>query len=189
MRAGAEGLGLVTFEEFVDGELLSLARYARALTSDRQQAHDVLADALMTAQLHWKRIDTMAHPAAYVRRIVTTTFLGQRRRWFNRNVTVTATGEVPDQAMPDPTGAVDDRDHLQQLLARLPRQQCAAIVLRFYLDLGDNDIAAELGCTSGTACSYISRGLATLRIADTDGPTNEDATIGRGRRRRGQEKR
>lgn len=176
----------MTFEEFVDGELLSLARYARALTSDRQQAHDVLADALVTAQLRWKRIGAMAHPAAYVRRIITTTFLGQRRRWFNRNVTVT--GELPEQAVADPTRAVDDRDHLQQLLDGLPRQQCAAIVLRFYLDLDDNDIAAELGCTPGTARSYISRGLAALRVTDTDASADQDATTGTTGPRRGQEK-
>lgn len=85
----------MTFEEFAAVELALLARYARVLTGDRQRAHDVLADALVSAQLRWDHIGAMAYPAAYVRRIVTSTYLADRRRWSTRHIGLTGTGDVP----------------------------------------------------------------------------------------------
>jgi RNA polymerase sigma-70 factor (sigma-E family) len=143
-----------------------LARYARVLTGDRQQAHDVLADALVQATLKWKRIGTFEFPAAYVRRMVTSRFLGERRRWSARHIQPVAS--PPERPTADPTAAVDDRAALQAALATLPRQQRAAVVLRFYLDLPDHEIAGELGCSAGAVRSYVSRGLAALRISGVD---------------------
>jgi RNA polymerase sigma factor (sigma-70 family) len=108
----------------------------------------------------------MEFPAAYVRRIVTTTFLAERRRWSTRHIRPFAA--VPEPAAADPTSSVDDRSALHTLLAGLPRQQRAAIVLRFYLDLTDDEIAAELRCSAGAVRGYISRGLATLRVVVTE---------------------
>jgi RNA polymerase sigma factor (sigma-70 family) len=54
-------------------------------------------------------------------------------------------------------------DDLQSALKALPYRQRAAIVLRFYLDLSDDDAADILGCAAGTIRSLISRGLAALR--------------------------
>lgn len=167
----------MTFDEFAAAELPALARYARVLTGDRQRAHDVLADALITTQLRWKRIGAMDRPAAYVRRVVTTTYLGDRRRWASRHIALTVTGQPPDAPGPDPATAVDNRDQLQGLLAALPRQQRAAIVLRYYLGLADAEIADELGCAPGTVRSYISRGLATMRIS---GDSPNDPAVPRG---------
>ena len=159
----------MTFDECAASELPALARYARTLTGDRQHAHDVLAEALVTAHLRWHKIGAMQHPAAYVRRIVTTTFLGEKRRWSTRHVVLTPTGELPEAASPDRAGNVDDRDELRSLLASLPRQVRAAIVMRYYLGLADRDIAAELGCAEVTVRSYISRGIATLQVAGSGG--------------------
>jgi RNA polymerase sigma-70 factor (sigma-E family) len=142
------------------------------LTGDRQQAHDVLADALIQATLTWKRIGAMEFPAAYVRRMITTRFPGERRRWSARHIQVVAS--PPDRPAADPTAAVDDRAALQTALATLPRQQRAAVVLRFYLDLPDHEIADELGCSAGAVRSYVSRGLAALRIGGVDGQGPSD---------------
>src|ERR1700712_556151 len=76
--------GRVTFEEFLDAELDGLGRYARVLTGDRQQAHDTLAEALIKVQMHWKRIALMDRQLAYVRRIVTNTYLQEKRSWADR---------------------------------------------------------------------------------------------------------
>ncbi len=165
----------MTFDEFATAELPALAGYARALTGDRQRAHDVLADALVTAQVRWKRIGAMTNPAAYVRRIVTTTYLAERRRWSTRHIGLTGTGDAPESPVPDPSLPVDDRDQLHQLLAGLPRQQRAAIVLRYYLGLPDSEIADELGCAAVTVRSYISRGLAAMRVVDTDASTAKES--------------
>jgi RNA polymerase sigma-70 factor (sigma-E family) len=155
----------VTFEEFLDAELAGLRRYAAVLTGDPQRAHDVLADALLRAHTGWSRIGRMEFPLAYVRRMVTSTFLSERRRWSVRMIRVSSSGELPDAAMPDPTDGVDDRGQLHHLLAGLPLRQRAAVVLRYYLDLPDAEIAAELGITRAAVRTAISRGLAALRVS------------------------
>jgi RNA polymerase sigma factor (sigma-70 family) len=66
---------------------------------------------------------------------------------------------------PDRTGAVDDRDLTRRLIAGLPAKHRAAISLRYYEDLSDEQIAELLGCRTGTVRSYLSRGLAALREA------------------------
>ncbi len=158
----------MTFDEFLGAELTGLRRYAAALTGDRQRAHDVLADALLKTHTGWSRIGAMEFPLAYVRRIVTSTFLSERRRWSVRAIRPTRTGELPEVSLPDPASAVDDREHLQHLLAALPPRQRAAVVLRFYLGLSYAEIAAELGITDVAVRTAISRALTALRIAVTD---------------------
>lgn len=165
----------MTFEEFVNAELDGLRRYARLLAGGPDSGHDLLADTLVRAQLRWGRIGRMDSPGGYVRSMVTSGFLSERRRWSTRYIRTTATGELPDRPAVAPSAqhSVDDRDQLNQLLVSLPRQQRAAIVLRFYLDRSDTAIAAELGCSVGAVRAYISRGLATLRgrpAGDADRP-------------------
>ena len=65
----------------------------------------------------------------------------------------------------DPSAAHAARDAAWQLLGRLPRQQRAVLVLRYYEDLPDSEIAAILDCKAGTVRSLASRALATLREA------------------------
>lgn len=153
------------FERFLDAELGRLTGYARLLTGDRQLAHDVLADALMRARGQWSKISAMQSPGGYVRRMVTTTFLGEKRRWASRKIRPTSTGELPKVGVRPAQHCVNDRAELRQLLSDLPKQQRAAIVLRYYLDADDTEIAAELGCSAGAARTYLWRALATLRIA------------------------
>ena len=171
----------MTFEEFLAAEMASLSRYARVLTGDRDLAHDVLADALIRAQLKWNRIAQMERPGAYVRSIVTNGFFSEKRRWSSRFIRPTYSGDLPETPEPGAGGSVDDRDQLDQMLRSLPRQQRAAIVLRYYLDLPDREIAKELHCAESAVRSYISRGLAAVREQEggdgraaprTPGPTS-----------------
>lgn len=155
----------MTFDEFLDAELTGLARYAAVLTGSRESAHDVLADSLVKAHTAWKRIGPMSHPLAYVRRIVTSTYLSEQRRWSVRSIRTTRTGDLPEVELPDPTDAYDDREHLSALLAALPPRQRAAVVLRYYLGLDNAAVATELGITDGAARTALSRGLTALRIA------------------------
>lgn len=169
----------VDFERFLDLELDGLARYARTLSGDRHRAHDLLAESMIKAQRAWPRICRTDHPVAYVRRIITNTLMSERRSWFARTVFVTRSGALPDRAVPGSAGRIDDRDELDRMLQTLPPRQRAAIVLRYYLDLDDNRIADELECSVSAVRSYISRGLAALRIDRATGANLED---GDGRR-------
>lgn len=152
------------FEEFLDAELAGLTRFAGVLTGDRQLAHDTLADALVKAAAAWSRIGRMQFPAAYVRRMVTTTFLAERRRYQRRRTEPVGDLTGLDRAAPDRTEALGHRDQLAGMLLGLSRQQRAALVMRFYLDLTDDEVAVELGCSSATVRSHVSRGLAALRL-------------------------
>src|SRR5664279_637719 len=78
--------------------------------------------------------------------------------------------ETPVEFLPerpdgrDLPGRFDDRDELWSLLRELPDRQRAALVLRFFHDLPDDEIGTALGCRPGTVRSLISRGLADLRV-------------------------
>lgn len=158
----------MTFEEFLDAELDGLDRYSRVLAGDRQLAHDCLADSLIKVQVRWASIAGMDNPLAYVRRVVTNTFLDQRRSWAHRMLHLVAHDQLVQVAPASELSALHDRAQLHGLLQRLPRQQRAAIVMRHYLDLPDPEIAEAMSCTVGAVRTYISKGLASLRLLPED---------------------
>ena len=166
------------FDEFARGQLPSLVRFAAALTGDRQLAQDVVQDALVRAYEKWARVASTDRPELYLRRMVVNGYLSWRRRWYQR--VVRSTAEPADDlivAVGDPVAQLADRDQLAGLLAGLARQQRAAIVLRFYEDRDDDEIAEVLGCAPATVRSHVSRGLATLRLRiETEHSTGEAAT-------------
>jgi len=157
----------VEFGEFAAAELPGLARFAGVLTGDRQLAHDVLTDALINASGRWSRIRVMDQPLAYVRRRVVTTFLADRRRTVRRRTDSTGSDRLLDRTVPEGTETVDDRAELAALLRELPVQQRAALVMRFYLDYPDPQIAQVLGCSTATVRSHVSHALAALRTTGT----------------------
>jgi RNA polymerase sigma-70 factor (sigma-E family) len=157
----------VTYEDFVNTRLSALARYAVILTGDRHTAEDLVQETMVRAQLHWKKVCRADVPERYVKRMMANLYLDwQRGSWWRR---VLLRGE-PDEVVPvavDIAEGAADRDLLWTALAGLPRQQRAALVLRYYEDLPDAEIAEALGCTVGTARGYISRALSTLRTRGT----------------------
>lgn len=156
---GADG-----YAQFCVAELTGLVRFAMALTGDRDSAHDVLADALVKIQLNWPRVAAADNPARYARRVLTNVFLSRGRSGATRRLLLTATGELPEGPGPDPTAAVDDREQLIGLLGGLPRQQRAAVVMRYLLDATDDKIASAIGCSRTTVRSHLSHALAALRV-------------------------
>jgi RNA polymerase sigma-70 factor (sigma-E family) len=155
------------FEEFTAARLPALLRYAMLLSGDREHARDLVQEVLARALVKWGRIGTIEEPYAYVRRMVTNEFLSWRRR---RKLTTVPLDEAHEAATPEP----ETPDDLRGLLARLPGRQRAVLVLRYYEDLTDDEIAAALGCRVGTVRGYASRGLAALRI-ELATNTNEEA--------------
>jgi RNA polymerase sigma-70 factor (sigma-E family) len=154
----------LTFEEFVTTRLGPLIRYATVVTWDPHLAEDITQDVLVRAQARWSRIGRLDAPEQYVKRMVLNEFLSWRRRKASHLVFVPTLEDMTPHE-PDRTGAVDDRDLTRRLIAGLPPKQRAAIALRYYEDLSDEQIAELLGCRTGTVRSYLSRGLATVRAA------------------------
>ncbi|MEV0808913.1 SigE family RNA polymerase sigma factor [Micromonospora sp. NPDC050200] len=153
----------MTYEEFADSRLTALLRYAVMLTGDPHQAQDLVQDTMVRVQLNWRRVARADSPERYVRRMLTNQYVDWRRgSWVRR---VLLRGD-PDESPPVATDHAQDaveRDQIWSWLSRLPRRQRASLVLRYYEDLPDAEIAEILGCAVGTVRSSISRALATLR--------------------------
>lgn len=163
----------VDFEQYVTDSRQRLFRFAVVLSGDTVLAGDLVTDVLGRAFERWHQVGAARDPHAYVRRMIVNEFVSWQRRRA-RTAPHPEIGQLADlrasrlgMSAPDPGDVQAERSALLDDLARLPARQRAAIVLRFYEDLDDDDIAAVLGCRVGTVRSSISRGLATLRITTT----------------------
>jgi RNA polymerase sigma-70 factor (sigma-E family) len=151
----------VDLDEFVRTRAQSLLRFTRVLTGDLALAEDIVQDVLMRLHRRADQLDGIDNLDAYARRIAVHEFASWGRRWFR----IRPSASVPQlDDEPDPSRQLDDRDLLSRELRELPRQQRAVLVLRYYEDLSDAEIAQVLGCSQGTVRSHASRALATLRI-------------------------
>jgi RNA polymerase sigma-70 factor (sigma-E family) len=148
------------FVAFVDARSPALLRTARLLTSgDQHAAEDLLQTALERAYGAWPRIHRKGAEEGYVRTIMTRAAIDRTRQRGRRGEVVT--DEVPELLV-HPVGP-EDRDHVFALLGALPPRQRAVMVLRYYDDLSEAQIADALGCSAGTVKAHASRALVTLR--------------------------
>lgn len=147
------------FEDFVTTRSAYLLRTAYALTRDHTNAEDLLQTALARSWPAWGRIAN--DPEPYVRQVMVNTYRSWwRRKWNGER----PTDEVPEVPVATPQSSVDDRDEVWRALSRLPKKQQAVLVLRYFEDLSEAQIAEALDMAPGTVKSYASRGLATLRL-------------------------
>jgi RNA polymerase sigma-70 factor (sigma-E family) len=154
------GVAAQEFEGYVAAQWRSLLRAAWLLTGNWAGAEDLVQSALARVWASWPRVRAAAERDAYVRRIVTNEYLGQRRR---RSFSELPSDVVPESPTPDVTADVHRRLTLARALDELPAQQRAAVVLRYFEDLTLEQTAEALGCSVGTAKSQTSRALAKLR--------------------------
>jgi RNA polymerase sigma-70 factor (sigma-E family) len=155
------------FDAFMAGQHAGLLRYAVMLTGDSDLAQDLVQDVLVKVHSRWRRIAAVEYPTQYVKTMVTREFLSWRRRWAVRNVVLLPTDQLTGEPAGDHARSVVDRADVWQRLARLPRQQRAVLVLRYYERLTDPEIAQMLGCSAVTVRGYASRALASLRLEAT----------------------
>ncbi|MBB5791361.1 SigE family RNA polymerase sigma factor [Jiangella mangrovi] len=147
------------FRSFVEGRSLALLRTAYALCGDRHAAEDLVQGALAKLYRRWQKVED---PEGYVRRILYNDQVSKwRRRGILREDPVDA---VPDAPLPDRVASVDARLDVWELLQQLAPRQRAVLVLRYYEDLSEREIAAVLGCSLGTVRSQASRAIARLRV-------------------------
>jgi len=138
-----------------------LLRFATLVGGDAHRAEDAVAEAFAKAYPHWCA-GRVSDPGSYLRRAVVNelTSRGRRRllevREERRRTSVgRAAGRLDDH--------VTDREVVVRALRRLPVQQRAVVVLRFYEDMPEREIAEVLGLAIGTVKSHTSRGLDRLR--------------------------
>ena len=159
----------VAFSEYVRVRSNALLRTAQALTGNRADAEDLVQATLVKAFQSWDRIEDAAALDTYVRRVMVNTHISG---WRRRRVDEYPTDEIPDApSSGDATKDSDLRDVVQRALDRLPRQMRAAVMLRFYDDMTEPEVAAALGVSVGTVKSTVARAVAKLR---------KDAELGSG---------
>lgn len=145
------------FDEWVAARGRSLLRLAHVLTGSRHDAADLVEEALSRALPGWSRISELDDPDAHVRRLVVAADVSRWSR-LRRPGTPILVDAV------EPTGiSIEVRDDVWHACQSLPADQRTALVLRFYEDLDDADIAALTGAREGTVRSRISGGVAALR--------------------------
>ncbi|MET8290442.1 SigE family RNA polymerase sigma factor [Streptomyces sp. NPDC005132] len=161
------------FREFVANRSSALLRTAVLLSGgDRHAAEDLLQNALIKAAGRWHRID---EPEAYVRQILYRQQVSRwRLKWPRRETSV---AEPPEgtRHVTDSSAAAELRVVMRGALARLTARQRSVLVLRYYEDLPEADVARLLGCSVGTVRSTTHRSLARLRAL-----APEVAALGRG---------
>ena len=151
------------FTDFVRGRSTALLRTAVLLAGgDRGHAEDMLQGVLERMYVRWDRI--ASSPEAYARRALvnaaTNRWRGRRRR-----PELPLPEDRPEPGLDDGPAAVDLRDALVRALLTLPPRQRAVLVLRYFDDMSEADVAGLLDCSIGTVKSQASRGLARLRAA------------------------
>jgi RNA polymerase sigma-70 factor (sigma-E family) len=148
----------LTFEEFVTTRSPAFLRLAYALTRNHAHAEDLWQTALARTWPAWKRVS--GDPEPYVRRVLVNTHNSWwRRRWNGER----ATEVLPEGSSGHPQSTVDERDEVWRALGRLPKRQRAVLVLRYFEDLSEAQIAETLSMAPGTVKSYAAKGLARLR--------------------------
>ena len=152
------------FEEYVRARGDALRRFAYLLCGDRHLGEDLVQEVLIKAYRRWSRIEA-DDPGGYLR----TALVRSHVSWLRRRSSGERPGRDGTDAAVEAGTAVDfadehaARDDLWARLDRLTRAQRAVLVLRYYEDLDDRQIAEVLRCAVPTVRVHAARGLARLR--------------------------
>ena len=149
------------FRQFVVARSPALVRSAWLLTGDLATAEDLVQTALAKVWARWAQVNRQDAPEAYVRRVVMSTFLTWNRRRWRAEL---ALGEVPDTAATNSDlHEVELRVSVARAMQALPKRQRAVMVLRYFEDLTESQVAQALGCSVGTVKSQNAKALRHLR--------------------------
>ncbi len=154
------------FTAFVAASSARLLRTAWLLTLNREQAQDLVQLTYAKTFAVWRRV-RRDDAESYARRVLVNTHVDWWRRapWRER-----ATAEPPDRPTNDnapETAALAERTALAAALRELTKRERTVVVLRYYLDVSEADVADQLKVTVGTVKSTASKALAKLRESQT----------------------
>jgi RNA polymerase sigma-70 factor (sigma-E family) len=148
--------------EIYTGEYRSLVRLAVLLVHDVQTAEEVVQDAFVAMHTGWRRLRDHEKALSYLRQAVVNKSRSvlRHRTVIDRN----APKPAPDEPSAEAGAmALLERSAVVAALRGLPDRQREAIVLRYYADLSEAQIAAAMGITRGAVKSHTARGMSALR--------------------------
>lgn len=129
---------------------LPMVRLAHLMTGSNAVAEELVQDAFVAMQTRWDQVD---EHRAYLR----TAVINRCRSWNRRRFLERSHARTVSEPI-----YVDEVAELRDALDGLSARQRAVVVLRFYEDMSESDIADALGCRPGTVKSLLSRALARL---------------------------
>ena len=158
----------IDFDRFVAETAEPLLRSAYLITWDFAEAEDLVQECLFKVARRWPRVKKMERPVAYARTVLVHLALdgGKRRSQRRSELGSEATGLLEahhDDASARILGRVETSTDLLEVLRQLPPRQRAALVLRYFDDLSEAEVADVMGCSVGTVKSTTSRALGRLR--------------------------
>lgn len=160
------------FDRFVAANANGLLRTAYLMVGDLHEAEDLVQETFFKIASRWPRVSRMENRVAYARRILVNDVLHGSSKRSRSRAELNAT--PPDEMAADPVH-LEIHDELFDAVAELPPRQRAALVLRYFLDLPEAEVAAALGCSLGTVKSSTSRAL--KRLEQTLRPTDHYRSI------------
>ena len=154
------------FDRFVGDVAPRLIRTGYLMTRDLHQAEDLVQEALFRTAKHWPRVRRMDFPQAYVRRILINLVLRDLSRQSTSSLTEAEDDEnraFADERAEHEVLKIDQRSEILWLLDSLPPNQRLVVVLRYFDEMSEEEIAEQLGWPIGTVKSTSSRALERLR--------------------------
>jgi RNA polymerase sigma-70 factor (sigma-E family) len=163
------------FEGFATAHADGLLRAAYLMVGDRVEAEDIVQECLLRVARKWPRVRAMEHPGAYARTVMLSLVIDGGAKRSRRTMELVAIETQAARGDGDATVAsIDARTDLIRALAELPARQRAVLVLRYFADLPEVEIATALGCSAGTVKSSASRALERLRQGLDPATTSPD---------------
>jgi len=156
------------FREFFEAEFRPLRRLGYLLTGDWAEAEDLAQEAMVRTYRAWARITERERPGAYARSVL----VNRRRSLLRRSAVAAKHAEM----LRSPEYAPDLGDEgmvLWDAIRALPQRQRAAIILRFYEDMPEAEVASVLDMPVGTVKSLVHRGIGRLRTQLGPGWTSD----------------
>jgi RNA polymerase sigma-70 factor (sigma-E family) len=160
------------FDRFVAESTNGLLRTAYLMVGDLHEAEDLVQETLLKVAARWLKVSRMDNPAAYSRRILINLAVRGSSKRSRRRAELSEAHPGGNAASVAP---LERHDEIHVALAALPPRQRAVLVLRYFLDLPEAEVAAALQCSLGTVKSTASRGLA--RLEQTLRPTNDRRSV------------
>jgi RNA polymerase sigma-70 factor (sigma-E family) len=148
------------------GHALGLIRLAYVMLGDKPTAEDVVQEAFFGLYRRWRHLADPDKALPYLRASVLN---GSRSVQRRKRREARSPGGTPG-ASADPTLTSDERRTVVDAMRHLPDRQREALVLRFFLDMSDAQIASEMGISAGTVRSTTHRALTALGIALKESP-------------------
>ena len=159
----------LAFEEFYASESRAVTALAYALTGNWPVAEDIAQEAFARAFRDWRRVGDFERPDSWIRTVTANLATSRLRRLAAE---ARALGQLRQRRLPTPEVLPEDVEAFLAALRRLPRRQAQAAALRYVDDLPVAEVAAVMGCATGTAKAHLHaarrRLLAELHLDQED---------------------